>query len=610
MTDHAVITTGVGQSAKPSDERAGKRLRLPAMTGSVLSVLAVAAAIAVHVIAAIGSSAPIYAQDEIGYIANAQVLSGIGDAPSLSGLGYYVGWSLLLVPFWWIFGDPQSVYLGAVALSAFFGIFMVVPVALLARQLSVAYPWALVIGAIVSVAPSRVMMSNFAFAENFLAVLVVLFVLQSIRFAARASVLNACLLGLVAGSIFVTHMRMAPFLVVTAVWFAFRIRRSLMPSLAGLAALTVTAIPGYLLFRYVLSVLHSSSVTREGRGLNRLFTTHPVDLLTAASGQAWYATVSLYGLVTIGVLVLVVGTAEELRRRSIGANTVTSIAAIGVLAISVIWIGGALPNVLGRLDLYTYGRYLDPLFSVVVALALIALFKGQSRRSAFTAASLSVAAVFVFLVAILLVVSDRMGNAQSIWWVPVSVSGLLHWDWPNVTAATIAPWLTASAAGLLGVAAVLLLRRRAKWLLVATLVTLLVTSVVADQKTMNEYTAPWYKSFTLRHVVNEYPAQLISFDKAGASGAEGGGDTVSANMYQFWTSPEPIITFNSTEQSPPTELVISRFNWALADELGARRVAIDGGMFDNVLWVLPGVLQDELASQGRLLAAVVGETQP
>jgi len=58
--------------------------------------------------------------------------------------------------------------------------------------------------------------------------------------------------------------------------------------------------------------------------------------------------------------------------------------------------------------------------------------------------------------------------------------------------------------------------------------------------------------------------------------------------------------FDSVTSRPETTLVISRKDWDLADVWGARKIADDTGLFSNALWVMPGPLQEALASAGRL----------
>ena len=102
----------------------------------VAAALAIIVLIVSHVFVGSDASLPLYWEDEAGYLANAQVMAGVGEAPDLRGRPYYIGWSIALVPLWWIFQDGHEVYVGAVTLSVLCGIATAVPLAFeLARRL-------------------------------------------------------------------------------------------------------------------------------------------------------------------------------------------------------------------------------------------------------------------------------------------------------------------------------------------------------------------------------------------------------------------------------------------------------------------------------------------
>ena len=132
-----------------------RRVWLRANAGWIAAGLAVVALIVSHAFAAFGASLPMYWEDEAGYLGNAQVMAGVGEIPELRGRPYYLGWSLLLVPLWWIFQDGQLVYQGAVVLSALCGIALAWPLALIARRFALSWPWSITAGAVIAVSPAR-----------------------------------------------------------------------------------------------------------------------------------------------------------------------------------------------------------------------------------------------------------------------------------------------------------------------------------------------------------------------------------------------------------------------------------------------------------------------
>lgn len=559
--------------------------------GRVLAVLSVLSTVALHVYAARDGAGPIFYTDEIGYLSNAQLLAGVGEPRDLSFSSYYLGWSVLLTPVWWLSTDPGTVYRIALGLSVLCAVGLLVPLTLLAERLGAARPWSVVLAAAVACAPARVVPSNFALAENFLTLVLALTVLAALRFEERPTHGRAAVLGLAAAWVFVTHGRMVPVLAAVCLWLGLSVLRRRWSGLTGIAVAVGVSVPMFLLYRWVAAQLYEPTMDREARGLLRLLDVDPVAAVLAGAGQAWYAVVAWFGLTAIGVVAVVVRAVHETRRGRPATATWSVVAFAGAVLISVTWIAAVVARGDDRFDIYSYGRYLDPMLSVLALVGLTVLWRGRRAGTVRVAAVLSALVVAGFL----LVVVPRVPITPTTWWGPNSVAGLLQWDWPAITAAQRPPWYPASLACLALLALVALCARRAPWLPVALLVVVVpVSAWVAQTKTLDPFYLAWYSSFELGRAVEQRPGATVAFDVAGTTETEGTGDTVSRNAYQFWLAPRTVEVLDSTVEVPTTDLVVARRDWALAEELGAVRVAEDDGLFDNALWVMPGPRQEEL----------------
>ncbi len=575
------------------------RLRVLVSTESPLlgtaAVASVVAAIILHIAVTRDSSIPVLWTDEVGYFGNAQLLAGFGEPRSFQGRSYYIGWSLLLVPFWWITQDPETFYHLAVALSVVFGIAAIWPLALLVRHVGICWSWAVLVGAIVSLAPSRVLFSSFALAEHLVMFLMAFTAVAAVRYSERRDVRSAVLLGLAASAVFVSHGRTVGLLGATGLWFLWELlRKPRRPALAGLAVLGAVSLGGFLLYRWTISFMYIASADREASAIERIFGSDPAAVLTSATGQIWYQVATWAGVAVVGVTLVVILAGREFRRRQPGVGTWAVVALLGSLVVSATWVSRTIAAGRDRLDIYSYGRYLEAFGAILAAVGIAFLIRGLSRRAAVWTFVSSAVITAVFL----LFVAPQAPLGGALFWGPTSVPGLLQWPWPGVTTAQGPPWIIAGVVGLALLAVALLLARRAPLLAVGLIGAFFaISSVVADERTITPYFTPFYQSLTLRSAVSDLPAEAtVSYDLYREPDAPG--DPISSNAYQYWTIPRELPRFNSSEVDPETDFVIARKEWVRAEELGAVKVADDTGGFDNALWVLPGPFQQDLADAG------------
>jgi hypothetical protein len=543
---------------------------------------------AVHLYAASGAHGPVWTDDEIGILANARVIAGVGEPYELAHLSYYPGWSVVLAPLWWVLSDPADVYRAGVLLAALCGIALVAPLAALARRSGLGSPAAVVVASVVAVAPGRVVMSTYVLTENALTLVLVLTALAAVRYAERRTTASAVVLGALAAASFVVHGRVVAVLGMTLVWLVVDGVRRQRGAFVGAATAAVVALAGFRLHLWVSAQLYGSAGAREASALSTLDEIVSVAGLRSLVGQLWYTGAAWLALPTIGVAVVLLLCVREARRRRPDLGWWALGAVVGSLVISVPGVSAAIARGSDRLDVIAYGRYLEP---VLVPLALVGLawFVARARlRPLVVVAAVTVAVALVFQLWIV-ATSERGG-----WWAMINIAGLLGRSWPFQGDPGAPPWvafgITAVVAALAYVVAARW--RRARWVVVAVLgVYLVVSSVSALTRVVHPENAQLGAAPDLAAVVRDLDPDELSYDTRQA-------DWVGQNLFQFWLTGITVHPFDSRDEAAPTDLVISRSAWWRGEREGARRVA--GSQRDEALWVMPGPLADSYAEQGFL----------
>lgn len=570
-----------------------------------VTVTVTAVVSAVHLFAAADAVAPVWMDDEVGYLAGSRLLAGVGAPLSLDALGYYAGWPVVLAPLWWLSEDPGTVYRLAVLAAVLAGVLLVWPLAALARRLGVRPPWAVVAAGVLAAAPDRTVTSGYALAENFLALVVALLALAALRFAENPTPARALAVAGCAAYAFFTHGRAAPLVVATLVWFAAvligrgsatgratgRARRA---AAVGLAAVVGLSLLAHVTNRLLIARLYDADVDREGAALQGLLTLDPAGAATGLVGQVWYQVAAWAGLPLLGLLVVARRAAAEVRGGAVGVACWAALLTAGTVLISVSAVSDPVANGalrVDRADIYAYGRYVAPVMVVLALVGLAAVLARVrlARRWEVVATPLLAAAVVAVFLA--LVVPQVPAGAVT---MPINVPGLMSWSWSGITAPPDErPWLAASAAGLsLCVATVAL--QRARWLLVGVLCLASVgASVQAEVATLRVFDRPWHaQPHLLKETVRALDLGPVSYDSVGS-------EAVGRNGYQFWLTPAATPVFDSTEEPAPTDVVMARKDWPAAERLGARLVVGDPRL-DEALYVLPGREQQRLRRLGAL----------
>jgi hypothetical protein len=321
--------------------------------------------------------------DELGYLGHARYLSGTGVFPNMGTTTYYhFGYSLLLLPAFWLFGDPFQTYRAVVITNAFLISLLYFPVRyVLHAAVGTPRHLASAISLVTCLYPAFVLQSNFAWAESAFipgyATLVALFWTLLRRPSYRAAV---CL-GTLGAFLYTVHPRALPLVPVVVV------------VLVGLAALRVVrwnhATAGILCLGLVfvatdLANDHLRAIgwhpdrraVDVGRFVGRVFTL-PTHALLETAGQLLYLAQSTYGMFLIGpVYVCALAWTQGLRVTLARCDRrILLFLAFVVISSGGLLVTSALAAVRGgsRADHVIYGRYNEGFLAVYIALGLALL---------------------------------------------------------------------------------------------------------------------------------------------------------------------------------------------------------------------------------------------
>ena len=559
------------------------------------AVVAAATAVAVHLLAAWTPHGPVWTDDVIGVLATARLLAGVGEPFELAHMSYYPGWAIVLVPLWWLLDDPATVYRAAVLVSAMCGIVLMVPLAWLARRMGLTTPLAVVAAAVVTAAPGRTVMSSYAVTENFLTLMIAVTAVVAVRYGSWPALSRAILFGACAGAVFVVHGRAVGVLGMACVWFAADVLRGrARTALPGLAAALLVAGSGFALHLWVSGQIYDSAVGRESNALSAFAVLRPWTVAMSAAGQSWYPAAAWLSLPFLGLWYVV----HRCRREGIRGAGI-GWWGLGVFVASVVItvppIAKAFNRGSGRVDIAAYGRYLEPVVTVLALVGLAYLVRGASRRSVWVVAALT-AGIGAFFLLWAVPQINRGG-----WWGPINMAGLMGRPWPPQLDPGPAPWPVFTLTAVVATVAYVVLRRHAWLLLVPLLGYFALSSTLAQTRYLGELNVGLGEAPDLVEVVEGMDPQTLSYDTFGA-------DWVGQNSFQFWLADRDVEVFNSSIERAPTDLVIARRHWVAGDRQGAVQLA--GSRRDESLWVMPGDLAERLDAQGTLDPVPPGRPLP
>ncbi|GAA2076201.1 hypothetical protein GCM10009821_14260 [Aeromicrobium halocynthiae] len=578
----------------------------------MLAVASVLVCLAVNVHVLWGTDWPAFPYDEVTLLQMARMIAGEAVPDMIRGAGYYPGWAVVIAPIWWFTDDPSVAYRASLWVGVVVSLVTIWPLARVVTRFGLHASAAVVVASFVMTLPARAIQADYSMSERLVTLFAVVSVLAAYRLAERPTVVRHGVFALLLGLLLFSHVRMTVVLAAAAVWLLIRAVRHVWPSLVGLAMVVLAYLLADAAGNALSEALLRRSVTRGDDLVERISNSRWQLFMRVAMGQSWYQSLASYGLVAIGLVVVLLLVWRELRRWDFGATTFVLGATIVVAFISlaqwadVFWLYTA-PWV--RLDAWVYGRYIDPIATVVVAIGVAALLRGVSRSVLAWGVGLNV------LVAV--VGAGYLTREVPTWgWVtPAHIPGILPW-WrllptePWSREVGIVPtlvnenriWIIAPLCVLLVLLAAIALRRRPA-IVAGGLVALAVVGTLLSAPRSAFFHEVEAQSRDMRPMVTPL-VELGADEPIGyvrLCGLPGGQEAAGQNYFGYALSPSPVQQIvEPSDISSDQTVVLACSRWIDGEYRGARR--LEGqSIYGTFVWIMPGALQDRLESEGRLL---------
>jgi hypothetical protein len=542
--------------------------------------------LAIRLVLSLARSGPVVMADEAGYLMHARVLAGGMPAEMGSSPFYRGGYSLLLAPVVGLGDDPVLAYHGVLVVNALLAASLVpLLFVLLTRCFDVARgpaAWAAVAGAAY---PSVTALSQVALSENLLFPLMVAWLLAAGLLLRRPSAGAAVAAGACAALLWAAHGRMVVVAGLTAAMLpalailrrrrddaaasGTRRRHDLLVAASGLIVLAGGLAGGSVLNSHLLERNYDGPRLDETeRALSSLGSLDGiVAVLENLAGHGWYLLVATLGLALLLFAGEVPAACMRFARREPKTGDavllLTALTTVGLLLASALWF-----SIRDRPDQLVYGRYVEPVAPVLIAVAL-----GVLARTAPIPRPRALVLGLAGLTAVVAVVRAGLD-------LPVDPSRWNVASMPSVTG-QIGPPVIVLGGLVAGAAVVLLvwLRRAAPGALAPVVLALFVptTAYVAYLPVLRSqrdvYPAGWTSP---RPVVEALGATRVGYDLDGF-------DHIAVKAYQ-WAMPQTrFVLSHSRDQAPPAALFFGDAELSGAARRGARIVWRDAGR-DQVLW--------------------------
>jgi hypothetical protein len=494
-----------------------------------------------------GQTVPLSVPDEPAYLIAARVLAGGQPADFSYSTLYPAGYPLLITPVFWFTHNPVTAYRAVLMINAAVSA-LIMPLGYLAcRRLGLGRWPAYGAATAGALLPGGLFYAEYAMTDAIFPVLVLgwLLTVHGWLTASRPRGRYAASIGsgLLAGYLFAVHSRgLVIVLGYLAVAALVAVRR-LVPRgtvAAALAALVLPAAAGWLLNRYLASVMYPSGArSLSGEAVKRLDSLHgAVFVLEMAAGQAWRFTLDGWGVAGIG---LVAAVAAIARRGVRVEDKIVAALAVGVTGVIAVTAPAALPP--RQSQAWASGRYLDCMVVVFFLVGAVVLLRAP-RRQVLVYAAVVVPPTAVAAVAVAVYAGSSVPTAGFGAGFSFAEPAVLTQDWNSASVALA----TAVAFGLLGAWVLLAFRWRP-----AVLAGLAALSLVAVVQMTDHISRA------------STPAQLVNLAlglRPGERLAIGTGLSWQSWMPQAYETPWARLEFfDAATQPPPADAAVVEVWW-------------------------------------------------
>jgi hypothetical protein len=557
----------------------------------VLLAAATLVALALRLAVGLQMTGPLVVPDEIGYLTQARWLVGGEGIPMIDRPYYHIGYALLLTPAAALAADDPALFWRLLTVTnSVVGASMVPLLATLLRRLFGVTPgYAVAAAFVASCYPSYIVPAGQGWAEIAIAPGFLLWVLAVHQLMSRPGLLVAVGVGAATAAVYSLHSRTGlPVLAVTPLLLGWAVKAHQLRPLPALAAAAAAAAftSGVVALQHrALQALWIEPVSMTSDGLSTLLRWEAVPLVAAQlAGNLWTVVVGTVGLVAIGVAahlgLLHEGTRERLLGRTAqptafsgrrtprsaqlraGAARITGVGALlgiaGTWFLAAAFFAGVNAS---RADQYIYGRYLETVTALPLALGVVVLLAARRPRHV----------VLVGLLAAALVVSCALtvwairgpGLAEDLF-LPFNTNGVMLFGLDQGRAHVGTATLVVLAVGALVTLLTCLDRRVGAGVVLAVLLTS--TAFVATQ---------WHFYIDqVRYIDWEPPpvpedALIIAIDDDERRWFEHG-------VYHFWMPGKEFVRVDlSGPGRPPHRYVFAPLGWPYAQSPGVRELWVN-----------------------------------
>ncbi len=579
----------------------------------VLWVLPYLVLVLLHILLALKMQQPnIF--DEFGYLARARYLSGVAHIPQDIG-AYHFGYSLFLLPAFWLFSDPILVYKAVVITnsllisSLYFAIYHVLHTLCQCEKKS-----SVLISFTCCLYPAFVLQSNLAWSENAFIPFFSFFIVSFAILLRRKSYPMALLFGFMTGFLFTIHPRALPILPIVIFYLSILGWSRALPRPKALLSIVVIVIV-YLFTRSINEHLLSLDVGTTFSYpikdyLSRLLSfSNLMSLSLKAAGQFLYLMQATYGLFLIGIAYLGITIWQKWSNVHLKAFTDIqfNIMVLLILASSGIFLASSLQMVHGiRGDHLFYGRYNEGFLALYVAFALTAI-RSEGIGHVFKVINPYIISLTILVCTLIVLSSYDHGKLREICKVTnVNVINVLG-IYPFIGIFRRLDIFITSLISIL-LLFTLLYSFRIKFVLGIWVLIIYFVTVSACGYTVFYVRSENIKSVTTlaSHIRSIGGRKIVSYDRSFY-------DTESWLSYQYLLPDVVFRRFSSAHNELPTSrVVISGRNWKNSKKLNARLLASENStaqvpplirelieLFfdkplapeyyrDQTLWILPG----------------------
>lgn len=362
--------------------------------------------VALLVVSAFLVHAPSVRPDELGFLLNGQVLIGHTEVPLAQDFKsfYPVGFGFFTAVAALVGGSIASQFRISLLFDIGFALGTVWVLAQWAtRHMALGRRWAWVIAVAVAVAPTVAANSLFAWSESLSRLGFAALVLLMFEVARKPSWATCIGTGLLAAYLPIVHGRFTLVLPLTAAALVVvgisRDRSRRLACASGVAAAAVT----YLLLSrvnvWLRDQLYTGSAGKEGRMIDKfLDPANTSSIVRGFVGQSWYLVATTFGVLAVGVVILVSDSLTGLvaRRRE---QWIGPVFTVGASFLVVLTSALQLVNVI-RPDHLVYGRYAEVVAPVLMTAGLAALVTKRRLTASSWAAGIGAIALLVAAMAV------------------------------------------------------------------------------------------------------------------------------------------------------------------------------------------------------------------